>query len=79
MMIIFFKKSELMKQKSLLELAFSAGSVYEYQDEEGYDFFKWLDGENRKELKIKFMKKLKNADEEVFKNFVRIYLRNRPH
>ena len=29
-----------MKQKSLLELAFSAGSVYEYQDEEGYDFFK---------------------------------------
>ena len=67
-----------MKEKCLLELAFSAGSVYEYQDEKGYHFFKWLHDENRKELKIKFMKKLKNADEEVFKNFVRIYLRTSP-
>ena len=74
----FFKKSELIKQKSLLELAFSVGSLYEYQDKEEYEFFKWFCYENKKELKIKFMRKFKNGDEEVFKNFVRIYLRTSP-
>ena len=79
MIIIFFKKSELIKQKSLLEFAFSVGSPYEYQDKEGYKFFKWLYDENEKKLKIKFMRKLKNTGEEVFKNFVRTYLHISPH
>ena len=34
----FFKKSELIKKKRLLELAFGVGSLYEYQDKEGYEF-----------------------------------------
>ena len=39
----------------------------------------WFYDENKKELKIKFMRKFKNVDEEVFKNFVRIYLHTAPH
>ena len=39
MIIIFLKRvSELIKQKRLLELAFGVGSLYEYQDKEGYEF-----------------------------------------
>ena len=44
----FFKESELIKQKSLLELTFSVGSLYVYQDNEGSEFFKWLYDENKK-------------------------------
>ena len=42
------------------------------------NFFKWLYDENKKELKIKFMRKFKNVDEEVLKNFARIYLHTSP-
>ena len=38
----------------------------------------WFYDENKKELKIKFMRKFKNADEEVFKTFVRIYVHTSP-
>ena len=41
MIIVFLKKSELIKQKTLLELVFSVESLYENQDKERYEFFKW--------------------------------------
>ena len=65
----FFKKSELTKEKSLLELAFSVGFLYKYQFKD-MNFLNSGMMKIKKNLKIKF----KNADEKVFKNFVRIYL-----
>ena len=38
----------------------------------------WFYDENKKELKNKFIRKLKNADQEIFRNFVRIYLHTSP-
>ena len=35
-LLYFFRKSELIKQNSTLELTFTVGSLYEYQDKERY-------------------------------------------
>ena len=75
----YFKtKSKLIKQKGLFGLGFSIGCFYEYQNKEGHELLKWLYVENEKQLKIKFMRKFKNADEEIFKKLMRIYLHTSP-
>ena len=56
----------------MINILDNVGYLYEYQDKEGYELFKWLYDENKKELKIKFKRKFKNAD------FVRVYLHTSP-
>ena len=41
----------------MINILDNVGYLYEYQDKEGYELFKWLYDENKKELKIKFKRK----------------------